>query len=371
MTHFVQLLSSKSINVNAKNHPYGETALHLACVFGKADFAAALLDNGADINSVTDTGATAALTAAIHGSTECLQLLVERGADLSIRDNAGHTILHAAATWAHVQCVSLLLSCSKDIVGDVNTLSADGSSPLMLCLSNTIQLNLQAHDRQFLYKSDTQRCAQLLLDNSAGLAPDMLSQLCRLVDDDNHDIDGGNDKPTAAMRALSTYMTRLRSTVAARTAIIAIHAQACSTISTHQHTDTAVHTDGTNSSSIVSSGSSDNSSSAATSNAAQQQSSVTVQLVHAVTGVKAAKLYKLELRTLERLLAVHSSVGKTSSVLLKLLKPSSGWRAQEQTRGVVELKYDCKCSYRQIYCSIVYSIAAANVLCVQAVSPSL
>jgi ankyrin repeat protein len=95
----VQLLVSKGISVHAKKQQHGETALHLACVHGKLAFAEALLNSGADINSVTDTGATPALIAAIHGSAECLQLLAERGADLSIRDNAGHTVLHAAATW--------------------------------------------------------------------------------------------------------------------------------------------------------------------------------------------------------------------------------------------------------------------------------
>jgi ankyrin repeat protein len=84
--HFVQLLGSKGISVNAKNLSCGHAALHLACVHSKPAFAEALLDSGADINSVSRTGTTPALIAAIHGSAECLQLLAERGADLSIRD---------------------------------------------------------------------------------------------------------------------------------------------------------------------------------------------------------------------------------------------------------------------------------------------
>eukprot|EP00953_Heterococcus_sp_UTEX-ZZ885_P009224 5456-Heterococcus_DN1.PRE.4 len=109
--------------------------------------------------------------------------------------------------------------------------------------------------------------------------------------------------------------------------------------SIQQQTDTTVHTD---SSSSGSSGSSA-SSAASTYSAAQQNSSVKVQLVHAVTGARAAKLYKLELRTLERLLAVHGSVGQTSSVLLKLLKAPPGWRPtqeQQQQCDIIELKYD-------------------------------
>jgi Ankyrin repeats (3 copies)/Ankyrin repeats (many copies) len=348
-THLVQLLVSKGISVNAKTHGYGETALHLACVYGKAEFAEALLDNGADINSIRDTEATPALTAAIHGSTECLQLLAGRGADLSVRDHAGHTLLHAAAFWGHLQCVSLLLSYSKDIAADVNAVSADGSVPLMLCFENDIHGSLaQSHDvySEFI-QADADHCAQSLLDNGANVAPDMLTQLCRRAEPNfNSDDDDDNTAPTDAMRALSSYMTRLRSSVAAHTAVAAVHTAACSAISTQQHTNTTVHTDNSHSSGIISIRSTAGSSgSSAATSAVQQRSSISVQLVHAVTGVKAAKLYNLELRTLERLLAVHSSVDQTSCVLLNLLKAPSGWRSkqeQQQQDGTVELQYDGK-----------------------------
>jgi ankyrin repeat protein len=340
---FVQLLVSKGISVNAERQQCGETALHLACVFNRAACTEALLDSGADINSTTDAGATPALVAAIHGGSECLQLLTERGADLSIRDHAGHTVLHAAATWGRLQCVSLLLSYSKDIVADVNAVSADGSTPLMLCFRIDVPTGLTQVDAAYntFKQDDADKCAQLLLDNGASVAKEMLTQLCARAEPNFDSDDDNNTALTDALRALSTYMTRLRSSVAAHTAVIAVHTEACSMSSIQQQTDTTVHTD---SSSSGSSGSSA-SSAASTYSAAQQNSSVKVQLVHAVTGARAAKLYKLELRTLERLLAVHGSVGQTSSVLLKLLKAPPGWRPtqeQQQQCDIIELKYDGK-----------------------------
>jgi Ankyrin repeats (3 copies) len=342
---FVQLLVSKGTSVNAKRQQCGETALHLACVFNRAACTEALLDSGADLNSTTDVGATPALLAAVHGSTECLQLLTERGADLSIRDHAGHTVLHAAATWGRLQCVSLLLSYSKDIVADVNAVSADGSTPLMLCFRIDVPIGLTQVDAAYnMFKQDdADKCAQLLLDNGASVAKEMLTQLCARAgaDSDHNYDDDDDDQHVATMRALSDYMTRLRSSVAAHTAVIAVHTEACSMSSIQQHTDTTVHTVSTSSGSSGSSASS----AASTCSAAQQDSSVRVQLVHAVTGARAAKLYKLELRTLERLLAVHGSVGQHSSVLLKLLKTPPGWRPmqeQQQQCDIIELKYDGK-----------------------------
>eukprot|EP00953_Heterococcus_sp_UTEX-ZZ885_P009225 5456-Heterococcus_DN1.PRE.5 len=194
-THFVPLLVSKGISVNAKNHPYGETetALHLACAYGEPAYAEALLNSGADINSTTDAGATPALLAAVHGSTECLQLLTERGADLSIRDHAGHTVLHAAATWGRLQCVPLLLSYSKGIVADVNAVSADGSTPLMLCFRIDVPTGLTQVDAAYntFKQDDADKCAQLLLDNGASVAKEMLTQLCARAEP-NFDSDDDN-----------------------------------------------------------------------------------------------------------------------------------------------------------------------------------
>jgi ankyrin repeat protein len=339
-THLVQLLVS---SVNAKSVPRGETALHLACAFNQAAYAEALLDSGADINSGSGTGATAALTAAMHGSTECLQLLAQRSADFSIRDNAGHTPLHAAATWGRLQCVSLLLSCTADTVADVNATSVNGSTPLILCFRVGIPTGLtQAAEAYTEFEqADADKCAQLLLDNGATVAQAALTELCARAD---YDIAvGDDDQHVATMRALSDYMTRLRSSVAAHKAVIAVHTGACSTSSTQQHSGTAVYIDSVTDSTDSSSGGS--CSSSAANSAVQQYSSVTVQLVHAITGVKAAKLYKLELHTLEQLLAVHSSVSQTSSVLLNLLRPPMGWSSQEQQQqqqqcNTIELRYD-------------------------------
>jgi hypothetical protein len=231
--------------------------------------------------------------------------------------------------------VTLLLRYSKDIVCDVNATSANGSTPLMLCFEVQVQQGLRQETGVYntFSQDDADNFVQLLLDNGASVAPAVLKQQCRRTDHDSDSDDDDDEQPTTAIRALSDYMTRLRSSVAAHTAALAVHAEACSTISIQQqHTGTNVHSD-----SMVSNGGSDSSnsssnsavvaaaayagasSSSAATGGVQHSSSITVQLVHAVSGVKAAKLYKLELRTLERLLAVHS--GQTSSVLLNLLRP--------------------------------------------------
>jgi hypothetical protein len=246
--------------------------------------------------------------------------------------------------------VTLLLSYSKDTVADVNATSANDSTALMLCLSNSVQMSLQGGRNSYRSKTHAQNCAQLLLDNGASVAPDELTQLCRRADDDTDA--GFNERYAAIMHVLSRYMMRLRSAVAAHDSLLTVHSEACSISSVQQYTSTAVHTGSSKSSSgNGSSGTSAaaayagaSSSSAATGDA-QNSSGITVQLVHAVTGVKAAKLYKLELRTLERLLAVHSSDGQTSSVLLNLLRPPTGWRTQQQQQqcDTTELKYAGKC----------------------------
>jgi ankyrin repeat protein len=329
-THFVRPLLHKGISVCARDF-YGASPLHSACAYNYAACAEALLDCGADINAVTNSGATAALAAALHGSTECLQLLAERGADLSARDQFGHTVLHAAAAWGRLQCVTLLLSYSKDLVADVNATSLKGDTPLMHCIFEDIQdgLGLEYEDdtEADAHTENASACAQLLLDSGASVAPDVLP---RISFADSEDRDNSESEPsTAGSLALSKYITALRSAVAAHTGLLTVHTEACSVQQSCGTAHSAVAT-------VVS---------AAATGEVQQHSSITVQLVHAVTGVKAAKLYKLELCTLELLLAVQSSAGQTSSVLLNLLRPPAGWRTQEQQQqqcDTVELKYDGK-----------------------------
>eukprot|EP00953_Heterococcus_sp_UTEX-ZZ885_P005628 3501-Heterococcus_DN1.PRE.2 len=173
----------------------------------------------------------------------------------------------------------------------------------------------------------------------------MLTQLCTSAEPDSDattDVAADDATPTAAVCAISNYLTRLRSTVA-HTALLAVHTEACSSNTIQSHCSTAVHTDSSNSSSSSTSSAGSNNSSVIT-RTVQKSNSITVQLVHAVTGVKAAKLYKLELHALERLLTVHSSAEQTLSVLLNLLRTPTGWRTtQEQQQHcdtTIELKYD-------------------------------
>jgi ankyrin repeat protein len=70
-----------------------------------------LLDNGADINSVSyePEGFTPIMAAAVAGHTETVQLLLDRGADLTIRDCDNTTLLDATMLAGHRDTVQVLL----------------------------------------------------------------------------------------------------------------------------------------------------------------------------------------------------------------------------------------------------------------------
>ena len=81
----------------------GLTALHHAARQGNIEAAMAILDAGANINTVTTSDSTTALLmAAINGQFDLAMQLVKRGADVKIGSSAGLTPLYAALNtmWA-------------------------------------------------------------------------------------------------------------------------------------------------------------------------------------------------------------------------------------------------------------------------------
>jgi ankyrin repeat protein len=76
MLMWLNCFSTKAADVNAKDQPFGETALIAASKSGNLGLAQLLLDNRADINARTNTGMTP-LTAAAHNcNTEMVKLLL-------------------------------------------------------------------------------------------------------------------------------------------------------------------------------------------------------------------------------------------------------------------------------------------------------
>jgi len=105
-----QLLPTLSVHINTPG-PDGDTALHLASLYGHVGCARMLLDAGAQPDLPDEDGAIPLHDAAAGGYTELVEMLLDRGAGASINaaDSDGDTPLHNAARGGNIEVVLLLL----------------------------------------------------------------------------------------------------------------------------------------------------------------------------------------------------------------------------------------------------------------------
>ncbi|GIL56127.1 hypothetical protein Vafri_11563, partial [Volvox africanus] len=111
-----ELLQGFPGNVNTPG-PDGDTALHLACLFGHTGCVEALLDGGADANIVNpEDHSTALHDAAAGGYVEICEMLLAKAIDnlLAKADDDGDTPLHNAARGNHADVVKLFLARGAD-----------------------------------------------------------------------------------------------------------------------------------------------------------------------------------------------------------------------------------------------------------------
>lgn len=140
----IQDLVAQGAELNATVDKTGETSLHLAARYARADAAKRLLDAGADANAQDNTGRTPLhaavaadalgvfqillrnratnLNARMHEGTTPLILaarlaiegmvqdLISAEADINAADNSGKTALHWAAAVNNVEAVNILLA---------------------------------------------------------------------------------------------------------------------------------------------------------------------------------------------------------------------------------------------------------------------
>jgi ankyrin repeat protein len=118
-------LLNEGAQVNATNNS-GRTSLYLAALGGHEAVARLLLEMGAAVNAADNSGSTPLHEAAGRGHEAVARLLLEMGAAVNAADNAGSTPLHEAAGQGHEALARLLLE--KDAA--VNITSEAGWTPL-------------------------------------------------------------------------------------------------------------------------------------------------------------------------------------------------------------------------------------------------
>lgn len=135
-------------DLNAKNAD-GETALHLAALYGKSDFAKTLVDAGADVFALDENAGTPAHDACASGRIDVVRAIFG-AADalgrtrelLDARDEDGETPLHLAARGEHADVVRFLLSRGADALAQ----SASGETPERACEDEEVRKLLRGGD---------------------------------------------------------------------------------------------------------------------------------------------------------------------------------------------------------------------------------
>ncbi|KAJ4851124.1 hypothetical protein Tsubulata_002438 [Turnera subulata] len=100
----------------------GDTALHLACLYGHLPCVQLLLERGANLESKDEDGAIPLHDACAGGFTEIVQFLLNSANDaesvkrmLETVDAEGDTPLHHAARGEHVDVIGLLLASGASV----------------------------------------------------------------------------------------------------------------------------------------------------------------------------------------------------------------------------------------------------------------
>lgn len=110
-----ELIGELSCSIDAPG-PDGDTALHLACLYGHVPCVELLLEKGAKAAVVnTDDGSTALHDAAASGHSDILKILLKEAPDMiNHTDDDGDTPLHNAARGNHLDIVKILLEAGAD-----------------------------------------------------------------------------------------------------------------------------------------------------------------------------------------------------------------------------------------------------------------
>ncbi|KAL8992531.1 MAG: hypothetical protein Q9169_007030 [Polycauliona sp. 2 TL-2023] len=133
--HIVQALLARGANPNATTRRLGNP-LHLASFVGSISIVQQLLDNGAELNSISDRFSTALIAALEHRHQhmDVTEVLLRAGINVNHFSSKYGTALHYACNSQNKDMVRLLL----DHGADPNSTSSSHGSPLTACISRHI-----------------------------------------------------------------------------------------------------------------------------------------------------------------------------------------------------------------------------------------
>lgn len=104
----IRELLSEDADPNVQTDDFGETPLQIAAKGGKYEAVKALIEGGADLNTVTVVGASALMISASHGYKKIVSTLLEHKADTTCMNATGDNVLSLAEEANHAEIVELL-----------------------------------------------------------------------------------------------------------------------------------------------------------------------------------------------------------------------------------------------------------------------
>ena len=162
------------------------TPLFVAAANGDVDILSFLVESGADVNARSgdvDEQLTPLMIACENGKLNAVLYLIDEGAEVNLEDNSGYTALHYAAT---ISNNNYTLSCLIDSGANVNALTNDNRTPLMLACESGNLVNCLLQSGAYVdFQDDDGQTALYLATYSECNCFDNLSSLIRYGADVN------------------------------------------------------------------------------------------------------------------------------------------------------------------------------------------
>ena len=155
-----QILVANGANVNAKNQ-FGNSALYLAAMTGKADLVQFLLKKGARANQPNRNGRSALDAAANLGHAPVVRILLGKGANANAKDINGVTVLMTAVSM-EVMARRLAASGYKPEHGQENR----GPDPNLTIVKLLLSSGAKVDANSLQFANGEPRIKQLLLLHS-------------------------------------------------------------------------------------------------------------------------------------------------------------------------------------------------------------